>query len=257
MPIRTIIVDDEPLARDKLRGFLEREGDVEILAECRDGREAVEAIDEQHPDLVFLDVQMPEMDGFEVLENIDTESLPTVIFTTAYDQYAIKAFDVHAVDYLLKPYDRERFQQALARARSEQERRRVGEVEQRLMALIGDLEKRRSSTFPDRLVVKTSGRVVFIKVADIDWVDAAGNYVRLHIGGDSHLMRETMGRIETRLDPEQFLRIHRSTIVNIERIRELQQQFHGDYLVVLKNGQRLTLSRSYRDKIQDLLDSAT
>lgn len=258
MPIRTIIVDDEPLARDKLSAFLEKEGDIEILAQCRDGREAVEAIDREKPDLVFLDVQMPEMDGFEVLENIDTENLPTVIFTTAYDQYAIKAFDVHAVDYLLKPFDRERFGQALARARSEQEKRRVGEMEQRLMDLIGDLEKRRETEtkYPERLVVKSSGKVVFIKVTDIDWVDAAGNYVRLHISGDSHLMRETMGRIEARLDPEQFLRIHRSTIVNIERIRELQQQFHGDYLVVLKSGQRLTLSRSYRDKIQGLLDSA-
>ena len=254
MPIRTMIVDDEPLAREKLRGFLEKEDGIEIVAECRDGKDALETLEREKPDLVFLDVQMPEMDGFEVLENTDPELLPTVIFTTAYDQYALKAFDVHAVDYLLKPYDRERFSQAVARAKEEHERRQVGEVREQLLALLGEVEKRHESPFPERLVVKTSGKVVFIKVADLDWVDAAGNYVRLHVAGDSYLMRETMGRLESRLDPKQFLRIHRSTIVNIERIRELQQQFHGDYLVVLKSGQRLTLSRSYRDKIQELLD---
>jgi len=251
--IRTLIVDDEPLAREKLRGFLEKEDDIEIVAECRNGREALETIEAEEPDLVFLDVQMPEMDGFEVLEHTDRDKLPAVIFTTAYDQYALKAFEVHAIDYLLKPFDRERFAEALGRARGERERRQVDQMRQQLMALLGEVEKRHAR-FPERLVVKTSGKVVFVKVGDIDWIDAAGNYVRLHVAGDSYLMRETMGRVEERLDPELFLRIHRSTIVNIERIRELQQQFHGDYLVVLKNGQRLTLSRSYRDKIQELLD---
>ena len=240
MAIKTLIVDDEPLAREKLRGFLEGEKDIEILGECRDGREALETIEAEKPDLVFLDVQMPEMDGFEVLENLEPESLPTVIF-------------VHAVDYLLKPFDRERFGAALDRARTELDRRQVGDVKRHLLALLSDVEARRAK-YPERLVIKSSGRVVFLKVDDIDWVDAAGNYVRLHAAGESHMLRETMGRLEERLDPERFLRIHRSTIVNIERIRELQQQFHGDYLVVLKNGQRLTLSRSYRDRIQELLD---
>ena len=253
MAIRTLIVDDEPLARDKMRAFLEKELDIEILGECRDGREAVEMIDEKNPDLVFLDVQMPELNGFEVLENLEADPLPTVVFTTAYDQYALKAFDVHAIDYLLKPFDRERFSQAMARARNEVENRQVGDMKQQMMALLKDVGTRRPS-FPERLVVKSSGRVVFIKVEDIDWVDAAGNYVKLHVGNENHMLRETMGRIEKRLDPQKFLRIHRSTIVNIERIRELQQQFHGDYLVVLHSGQRLTLSRSYREKIQDLLD---
>ncbi len=262
MAIKTIIVDDEPLAREKLRGFLEREPDVEIIGECRDGREALESIDSGKPDLVFLDVQMPEMDGFEVLENLGPEgssqqeteeSMPTVIFVTAYDQYAIKAFDVHAVDYLLKPFDRERFSKAMARARSEHERREAGSAGRQLMALLQEVESRRTK-YPERLVIKTSGRVVFLKVDEIDWVDAAGNYVRIHAGSESHMLRETMGRLEERLDPDRFLRIHRSTIVNIEGIRELQQQFHGDYLVVLENGQRLTLSRSYRDRIQELLD---
>ncbi len=251
--ITTIIVDDEPLAREKLRGFLESESDIEVIAECRDGAEALVTIEQEKPDLVFLDVQMPELDGFEMLENLDRTLLPTVIFVTAYDQYALKAFEVHAVDYLLKPFDRERFRDALNRARSELERRQVSGMRRHLEALLEDIESRRSR-YPERLVVKTSGRVVFLKVAEIDWVDAAGNYVKLHTGNENLLLRETMGRIEQRLDPRQFLRIHRSTIVNIERIRELQQQFHGDYVVILKTGQRLTLSRSYRDKIQELLE---
>ncbi len=253
MAIKTLIIDDEPLAREKLRGFLERESDVEVIGECRDGREALETIEAEKPDLVFLDVQMPEMDGFEVLDNLEPGALPTVVFVTAYDQYAIKAFDVHAVDYLLKPFDRERFGEALGRARAEHERRQAGDVKRQLLALLQDVESRRAK-YPTRLVIKSSGRVVFVRVDEIDWVDAAGNYVRIHAAGDSHMLRETMGRLEERLDPEKFLRIHRSTIVNIERIRELQQQFHGDYLVVLKIGQRLTLSRSYRDRIQELLD---
>lgn len=251
--ITTIVVDDEPLAREKLRGFLESESDIEVIAECRDGAEALLAIEQEKPDLVFLDVQMPEMDGFEVLDHLDRAHVPTVVFVTAYDQYAIKAFEVHAVDYLLKPFDRERFREALNRARIEIERRQVSGMKQRLEALLEDIESRRSK-YPERLVVKSSGRVVFLKVAEIDWVDAAGNYVKLHTGDETLLLRETMGRLEERLDPRQFLRIHRSTIVNIERIRELQQQFHGDYVVILKSGQRLTLSRSYRDKIQELLD---
>jgi two-component system LytT family response regulator len=253
MAIRTIIIDDEPLAREKLRDFLDNENGVEVVAECRDGKEALLTVDEEKPDLIFLDVQMPEMDGFEVLENLDQEHLPTVIFVTAFDQYALKAFDVHAVDYLLKPFDRDRFRQALARARAEHERRQVNEMRDKLLALLSDVGERRPK-YSERLVVKTAGRVIFVKVDDIDWIDAAGNYVKLHTKGESHMLRETMGRLEERLDPDRFLRIHRSTIVHIERIKELQQQFHGDYLVILKNGQRLTLSRSYRDKIQELLE---
>ena len=253
LAIRAILVDDEPLAREKVRTFLEDELDIEVIAECRDGREAVEKIDSEKPDLVFLDVQMPEMDGFEVLENLEEEAIPTVVFTTAFDQYALKAFDVHAVDYLLKPFDRERFKEAVDRARQSIQRQQSGDVREQLMALLKDVGKERS-TYPERLVIKSSGRVVFLKAEEIDWVDAAGNYVRLHAGKESHMLRETMGRLEQRLDPELFIRIHRSTIVNVERIKELQQQFHGDYLVVLHNGQRLTLSRSYRDKIQSLLD---
>lgn len=246
LAIRTILVDDEPLAREKLRGFLEPEPDFEVIAECRDGTEALTTIEKERPDLVFLDVQMPELDGFEVLDRLGRDHLPAVIFVTAYDQYALRAFEVHALDYLLKPFDRERFAQALARVR---ERRQADESRQKLQALLDERAK-----YPDRLEVKTSGRVVILKVDEIDWIDAAGNYVKIHAGSESLLLRDTMGRIEQRLDPRLFMRIHRSTIVNVERIRELQQQFHGDYVVVLKTGQRLTLSRSYRDKMRKLLE---
>ena len=252
MAIRTILVDDEPLAREKTRAFLEKEPDIEIVAECRDGKEALETIEAEKPDLVFLDIQMPEMDGFEVMENLELDDPPIIIFVTAFDEYALKAFDIHALDYLLKPFDRERFGEALSRARREVEQKHIGDIKDKLMALLNDV-RNRASKFPDRLVVKTAGRVVFLKIDDIDWVDAAGNYVKIHLANESHMLRETMGRLEERLDPSKFLRIHRSTIVNIERIKELQQQFHGDYLVVLKGGQRLTLSRSYREKIQELL----
>ncbi len=253
MAIRAIIVDDEPLAREKIRGFLESEEDVEIVAECRDGHEALLKIDELKPDLAFLDVQMPELDGFEVLDHLERDALPTIIFVTAYDQYALKAFNVHAVDYLLKPYDRKRFLDALNRARATFERQNVDTMKEQLLALLEDLSSKRPK-HPDRLVIKTAGRVVFLKTQDIDWIDAAGNYVRLHTGTENHLLRETMSHLESRLDSDKFLRIHRSTIVNVERIKELQQQFHGDYLVILQNGQRLTLSRSYRDRIQELLN---
>lgn len=253
MSIRTILIDDEPLARDKIRGFLEDEADFEVIAECRDGKEALETIEAEKPDLIFLDVQMPELDGFEVLENLEIGAMPTVVFTTAFDQYALQAFDVHAVDYLLKPFDRERFREALERARREVGRKQIGDMKEQLKALLDSVGAERPK-HPERLVIKSSGRVVFLKVDEIDWVDAAGNYVKLHAAGENHLLRETMSNLEERLDPGKFIRIHRSTIVNIERIKELQQQFHGDYLVVLNSGQRLTLSRSYREKIQQLLD---
>ncbi len=252
MAIRTILVDDEPLAREKLRSFLERETGFEIVEECRDGREALLAIEAERPQLVFLDVQMPELDGFEVLEHLETDSMPVVVFVTAYDQYALKAFEVHAVDYLLKPFDRERFQEAVARARGEVERQEVGDMRGQLAAMLEDLKSQRPA-YPERLVIKSSGRVVFLKVSDILWVDAAGNYVKLNTGTSSHQLRETMNGMEKRLDPEKFIRIHRSTIVNIDCIQEMQQQFHGDYVVILNGGQRLTLSRSFRDRLGDLL----
>jgi two-component system LytT family response regulator len=237
--MRVLIVDDEPLACERLRMLLESERDVEIAGECHDGLTAVEAIRKLAPDLVFLDVQMPEMDGFAVLEALDTP--PAVIFVTAYDQFAIKAFEVHALDYLLKPFDRERFSKALARAHS-------GDLDARLRSLLAELRTRRK--YNDRLVVSAGGRVVFLRVDELDWIEAAGNYVRLHAGRDEYLHRETMARLEACLDPEKFARIHRSTIVNVDRVKELHPLFRGDYTVVLRDGRELTLAKAYRERLR-------
>jgi two-component system, LytTR family, response regulator len=255
MSIRTLIVDDEPLARDRIRGLLEVEPDVEVIGECGSGRSAIAAITEQQPDLVFLDVQMPEIGGFEVLEAILPAALPIVIFVTAHDQYALKAFDVHALDYLLKPFDRERFARALKRARTQVLlREESGELNKKLLAILQSVNSERK--FLERLVIKSSGRVFFLRVEEIDWIEAAGNYVRLHAGKDSHLLRETMAGIESRLAPERFVRIHRSTIVNIERIRELRPLLHGDYEVILNDNTELTLSRAFREKLSTHLKAS-
>jgi two-component system LytT family response regulator len=249
--IRTLIVDDEPLARERLAGLLANEPDVEIVAQCRDGEEAVTAIVDHEPDLVFLDVQMPQMNGFEVIEAVGGDRMPLVIFVTAYDQHALRAFQVRALDYLLKPFDRERFNDALERARRQVEREETGDLGRRLLALVKDL--RRDQPRAERLVVKSGGLLFFLRADEIDWVEAAGNYVRLHVGTTSHLLRETMNAIESRLDPEKFFRIHRSRIVNMERIQELQPWLNGEYAVLLRTGTRLTLSRGYREKLQERL----
>lgn len=251
MKIRTLIVDDEQLARERLRGFLSAEPDLEIVGECADGQAAVEAIERDEPDLLFLDVQMPELDGFGVLEAAKPARPPVVIFTTAFSQHALKAFEVHALDYLLKPFDRDRVRVALDRARDHLRQSQAGALNERLAALLAEM--RPPTQAVDRLVVKTGGRVMLVRAADIDWVEAADNYVSLHAGAETHLLRETMAALEARLDPKAFLRISRSTIVNVERIKELQPMFHGDYTVILRNGTRLSLSRSYRDKLQFLL----
>jgi len=249
--IRTLVVDDEPLARERVLALLQQETDIEVLAECGDGAQAVSAIQEQTPDLVFLDVQMPGCDGFEVIRHIGADRMPIVVFVTAYDEYALRAFEVHALDYLLKPFAKERFQQTLQHAREAIERRRAGDLGRRLLALVNDVKP--EPTRVERLVVKSGGRVFFLRTDEIDWIEAAGNYVRLHLGAESHLFRETMNRMEARLDARQFARIHRSRIVNTDRIKELQPWFNGDYVVVLRDGTRLTLSRGYRDKLQQRL----
>ena len=248
--IRTFIVDDEDLARERLKSLLEREPRIELVGEAGDGRTAVSAIEKLKPDLIFLDVQMPELTGFEVLEALGEKDLPNVVFCTAHDKFALKAFDVHAVDYLLKPFDRERFQMALQRAISKIDAQKPGQKDKAVAAVVQETKP----TGPvERLMVKTEGRVLLIKVEDIDWVEAADNYVNIKVGKDSHMMRETMSSLEGRLPPEKFMRISRSTIVNVERIQELQPMFHGEYIVVLKNGTKLTLSRSYRDKLDRLM----
>ena len=249
--IRTLVVDDEPLARERLASLLSAEPDIEIVGQCRDGEEAVTAIMDHTPDLVFLDVQMPAMNGFEVIEAVGTERMPLVIFVTAFDQHALKAFQVRALDYVLKPFDRERFQEALQRARGQIQRDETGDLGRRLLALVKDLRRDQPKT--DRLVVKSGGRLFFLRTDEIDWIEASGNYVRLHVGPVSHLLRETMNAIEGRLDPEKFFRIHRSRIVNMERIQEMQPWLNGEYAVLLRTGTRLTLSRGYREKLQDRL----
>ena len=252
MTLRALIVDDEPLARERIRSLLARESDVEVVGECGDGAGAVAAIERLGPDLVFLDVQMPEVDGFEVLEAIPRAKLPAVIFVTAYDRYALKAFEVHALDYLLKPFDRERFQRALDRARAEVSRDASGgPVARRLLELLGSLEAQRKHAA--RLVVRESGRVFFLRVDEIDYIEAAGNYARVHVGKQSHLLRETMKTLEHRLDPARFVRIHRSTIANVDRIRQLQSIFRGDCVVVLADGTRLASGRGYSERLKRLV----
>lgn len=250
--IRTLIVDDEPLARERLRALLQGEADVELIGECRDGEEAVNTIRREIPDLVFLDVQIPERDGFEVIAAVGPDNAPVVVFVTAYDQYALHAFEVHAVDYLLKPFDEERFHKALARARTAlQSRKGGGEVGEKLLALLQDLKA--PPGYLERLVVKSAGRLFFLRTSEISWVESAGNYVCLHVGGESHLLRETMTGLEARLDPGRFVRIHRTAIVNIDEVKELQPLFHGEYQVVLRDGTQLTLSRGYRDRLQEVI----
>jgi two-component system LytT family response regulator len=258
MKIRTLIVDDEPLARERLRKLLQAESDIELVGECSDGKEALTVIKSTNPDLLFLDVQMPEMDGFGVIAALEVGQTPAVIFVTAYDQFALRAFEVHALDYLLKPFDRGRFQKALARARQLVQQRVAGPAGQQLSSLVTDLKSEKTEPkYLDRLAVKTEGRVLFFKIDDIDWIEAADNYVSVHVGNEEHLHRETMASLETKLPPSRFLRISRSTIVNLERIKEMQPMFHGDYVVILKNGARLGLSRGYRDKLNHLLGKAS
>jgi len=250
--IRILIVDDEPLARERMRLLLGTEADVEVIGEAADGVEAVEAILAQAPDLVFLDVHMPKLDGFEVIQTVGADRMPPVVFVTAYDQHALRAFEVQALDYLLKPFDGERFQGTLRRVRRQIDSQETGDLGRKLLALVRDLKPDRPQK-SERLVVKSGGRLFFLRAEEIDWIEAAGNYVRLHVGTEAHLLRETMNSIESRLNPEVFFRIHRSHIVNIERIKELQPWFNGEYVVILRNGTRLTLSRGYREKLQERL----
>jgi two-component system, LytTR family, response regulator len=249
--IRALVVDDEPLARRRIRRLLERDPEVETIGDCGDGEAAVAAIAEHAPDLVFLDVQMPGVDGFAVLERLPADRTPLVVFVTAYDQYALRAFEVSAVDYLLKPFDRRRFDKALQRAKARLAAEAGGALGQRTLALLEELRARASHL--DRLVIKSGGRAFFLKTDEIDWIEAEGKYVRLHVGRESYLLREPLGTLEAQLDPRRFLRIHRSTIVNIDRIRELQPWFHNEVRVILRDGTELMLSRGCRKKLSELL----
>ena len=248
-PIRILLVDDEPLAREMLREMLQGDPQVEIVGESVNGREALDAIRAHTPEVIFLDVQMPEMGGFEVLEALGKQ-IPHVIFVTAYDQYAVRAFEVNAMDYLLKPFDQERFDVAWERARAQIMRDRNGGTDQRILAL---LEEMKTNKYLERLVIKSSGRIYFLDTSEISWIEAEGNYVSVHAGKKSHLLRETISSLESQLDPKKFVRIHRSSIVSLAYVQELQPWFHGEYRVILNDGTQLTLSRNYREKLQEAL----
>ncbi len=254
MTLQAIIVDDEELARERIRGLLQSQGEIRVLSECSNGREAVEAIEQHHPDLVFLDIQMPDLDGFGVIETIGVERMPPVIFITAFDRYAVNAFEASAVDYLLKPFDRERFRQAIDRALKRHEDRRIDDLDQnvhKLLELAGAGRR-----YDDRLVVRSGTSVHFVKAENIDWIESARNYVKIHSGAEVYQMRETMAHIETRLDPERFLRIHRSTLINVDRIKKLEPGFGTESIVELEGGARLIVSRAYRrGKLKELLSA--
>ncbi|MGA8596609.1 MAG: LytTR family DNA-binding domain-containing protein [Bryobacteraceae bacterium] len=249
--IKVLIVDDEPIIRRGLRSHLSRHDNYEVVGECCNGRAAITDIREIKPDLVFLDVQMPEVDGFGVIREVGPEEMPAVVFVTAYDEYAVSAFDVNALDYLLKPFDEERFSRCLTRVeqRLSQPRTEHSLVE-KLTSLVAEQAKPRKA---DRLAIRNSDRITLLQTDDIDWIEAADNYVEIHVGKQVHLMRETLSNLEQRLQPFRFLRIHRSRLVNAGRIKELHPLFHGEYELVLSDGTRLTSSRHYREVLQSLL----
>ena len=251
MTIRALIVDDEAPARDLIATLLRNEPDLEVVGECNNGRDAIAAIQRLSPDLVFLDVQMPGLDGFGVLAELQTERLPLVVFVTAFDRHAIRAFEVHALDYLLKPFEYDRLRQAVRHARTQLAQGPDAADQTRLISLLEELHNRGQSW--NRLAIRDAGRIVFLQPDQIDWIEAEGNYVRLHVGKESHLLRETMTAIEARLASRKFLRVSRSTIVNLERVVEWQPLFHGDSVVILRDGTRLTVSRVYRESFERLL----
>ncbi len=261
--LRALIVDDEPLARRTIKNLLEEDPGVEVVGECGGGAEAVESIRARPPDLLFLDIQMPGMDGFDVLSSVELERISAVIFVTAYDAYALKAFEVHALDYLLKPFTDERFREALARAKSQAELKEARGLAESLRAFLrgragaedeeAAAASARKGVRLTRFMVKTGGRVIFVNPRDVDWIEADNYYVKLHVGGRAHLLRLSMKELEERLDPKTFWRTHRSAIINLDRVKELHQHPGGDYVVVLRDGTELKLSRARRERLQELL----
>ena len=261
-PVRAIIADDEPLARERLRYLLAERGGITVVAECGTGEEVVAAVGRDLPDLLFLDVQMPELDGFGALEvlseTLTLRRMPNVVFVTAFDDYALRAFDVNAVDYLLKPFDRKRFDTAVTRALA-----RIGDEHGELRSLLAQLRSEReemrdaaheaSRQSPARFVVRSGGKLHLVRADDVDWIDAEGNYVRLHVNGKSHLVRDRMKAVEERLDPARFMRVHRSVIVNVDRIASLEPYFHGEYVVTMRDGARVTSSRTHSARLRKLL----
>jgi two-component system LytT family response regulator len=249
-PLRVLVVDDEPVARAGVVALLGREAGVEVAGESGDGRSAVDAIRRLRPDLVLLDVQMPELDGFGVIAEVGPEAMPPVIFVTAYDQFALRAFEVHALDYLLKPFEDERFSEAIGRVRRAIQQGRLGDLTARLEALMGGDTGER---YLQRIVVRKTSGAVFVPVDEIDWIEAADYCARIHAKGRTHVIRETMQRLEQRLDPKRFFRVHRSGIVNLDRVREMQPAPHGDHLLILNDGVKVRLSRSRKTALEERL----
>jgi two-component system LytT family response regulator len=247
MAYKALIIDDEALSRKRLRLMLRCHPDIDIVGECANGEEAIMAILKMSPDLIFLDVQMTEMNGFDVLDSIGQEKIPAVIFVTAYDQYALKAFDVHAVDYLLKPFGQERLTQAVTRALNAIQTHQSADINRSLLALLDKLKK--SGQYSKRLLAKVKGRIHLLPVNDVEWIEAENYYARIHLGQESFLLRESLNHLQKRLDPKQFIRVHRSAIINIRYIKELQSWFHGEYIVILKNGVKLNISRNYQKNV--------
>lgn len=268
--IRAVIADDEPLARDALRVLLKKDSRVEIVAECRNGEEAIAAVRRHSPDLIFLDVQMPGTDGFQVVEQIGVEKMPVTIFVTAFDKYALRAFTAHALDYLLKPFDHERFETALERAIEQIQRQNFVRTGEKLFALLEDLrgdstEKiveenpnrasgENEGEFLERFVIKSQGRIYFVKAGEVEWIEAMGDYASLRVGDKSHLLHRTMKDLQRKLDPKKFVRIHRSIILNIEFIKDVQPLFKGEYIITLTSGKQLKSSRGFHQQLQVLFD---
>jgi two-component system LytT family response regulator len=253
MTLRVIVADDEPIGRHRLIRMLQAEPDTEVVAACSDGEEAVQAIREHAPDIVLLDIQMPHLDGFEVVAALGEAQQPFVIFVTAHDQYALRAFQVHAFDYLLKPVDQERLREAIARAISSTGRATNSSPTGRIVGLLEELNARERARGRERLVVRTPERAFFLRTETIDYIEAAGKFVHLHVGRTVHALRESMAELEQELDPTRFLRISRSVIVNLDRIQEIQPWFQGDYVLILTDGTKLTSTRGYRDNMRRLL----
>jgi two-component system LytT family response regulator len=256
--IRTIIVDDEPIARSGLRALLAADPDVQVICECGNGIAAVEAVRREHPDLVFLDVQMPDLDGFGVLEQLQPEEMPAIVFVTAYDQYAIRAFEVNAIDYLLKPFDRDRFAESLARVKRHIQLDRVSSLSDKMVSLLkhlGSAAPGSSGTYrAGRILIKDRRRVSFVRQTDIDWIEVQGNYLRIHTGTESHLARDTLTAMLEKLDPTTFLRISRSHAVNVEKVKELRSLDNGRYCFTLSDGTELQSSRRHREQVEQYFD---
>lgn len=250
MKLRVLIVDDEALARSRIKKMLATESDVEVIGECADGPEAIAFIQKHRPDLAFLDVQMPEVSGFDVLRAVSPDFWPAVIFVTAHDQHALEAFEVHALDYLLKPFKETRFHEALQRARKHLQTRNAATLNQNLQELLGGVKP--ETLYPSRLTVKSGDRTAFVKLDEVDYIEAAANYAILHTGAQNHILRETLTNLEARLSPKQFLRVNRSAIVNLDRVKEVKPALRGEYVVVLKNGKELSLTRAVREIQQRL-----